>query len=336
MRTYGFKLIDDGDSYCVTQGDNIFFEPCGSVLASLANVKFIQVKRIIMRCPFFNEKWNDGLSDAIEWLETALPKEFGISVGGVILATIASFVAELQSNGATFFDKCTEELPPQIDKIVFRDTDFEKCGNSTIGHGLLSSLFSVGYGLALIKNVVAGLVDKEPDFIKRILAYDVYDVMGETVVPCQFLILFDEVRAVYVIDCLEALMFVELGKIFEKKIEIKRCGNCECFFIPEKRSDEIYCNNPSPQDVRKTCKQYGSEKLWYERLKSNETAKLSRNIYSAKRMLAVRNPDIEAYTKMFEYFKAERKKWESDLKNGTKTKEEYICWLNEMKKKKTL
>ena len=53
-------------------------------------------------------------------------------------------------------------------------------------------------------------------------------------------------------------------------------------------------------------------------------------------MLAVRNPDIEAYTKMFEYFKAERKKWESDLKHGARTKEEYICWLNEMKKKKTL
>lgn len=53
-------------------------------------------------------------------------------------------------------------------------------------------------------------------------------------------------------------------------------------------------------------------------------------------MLARRNPDIEAYAKMRDYFKAERKKWESDLKNGTRTKEEYICWLNEMKKKKTL
>ena len=116
----------------------------------------------------------------------------------------------------------------------------------------------------------------------------------------------------------------------------KRCKNCNCFFIPLSRSDEIYCNNPSPQDSTKTCKQYGSERLWYERLKEDEAAKLSRNVYAAKSMLARRNPDIEAYAKMRDYFKAERKKWESDLKNGTRTKEEYICWLNEMKKKKTL
>lgn len=53
-------------------------------------------------------------------------------------------------------------------------------------------------------------------------------------------------------------------------------------------------------------------------------------------MLVTRNPDIEAYAKMFDYFKAERKKWESDVKSGIKTKDEYIRWLNEMKQKKTL
>lgn len=333
MRVYGFKLIDDGELYGVIQDEDLFFAPCGSVLASLANIKLTQVKHIIMDCPFFGEKWDDGLSDTDEWLQNALSKEFGVATGGIILATIASFAAKLQSNDATTYLNKYAKGFPQLNEIIFRDTGFKKYGNSTIGHGLVSSLFSVGGGLALIKCVVNDLADKKPDAIKRVLTFD---AMDETIVPCQFLILLDEVRTVYVIDCLEALLLVELSKIFGEKIEIKRCENCGRFFVPEKRSDEIYCSSPSPQDIGRTCKQYGSEKLWYERLKSNETAKLSRNIYSAKRMLAVRNPDIEAYAKMFEYFKAERKKWESDLKNGTKTKEEYICWLNEMKKKKTL
>lgn len=76
--------------------------------------------------------------------------------------------------------------------------------------------------------------------------------------------------------------------------------------------------------------------MWYDRLKNNEVAKLARNIYSAKQMLVKRNPDIEGYKKMFEYFKAERKKWEGLVKSGEKSKEEYVCWLNEMKAKKTL
>lgn len=52
------------------------------------------------------------------------------------------------------------------------------------------------------------------------------------------------------------------------------------------------------------------QKLWYDRLKNDEVAKLARNVYSAKQMLVRRNPDILAYKEMFEYFKAERKKWE--------------------------
>lgn len=137
-------------------------------------------------------------------------------------------------------------------------------------------------------------------------------------------------------EYLSDLLLESIYYVFFHHYGFKRCTNCNCFFIPLSRSDEIYCNNPSPQDSAKTCKQYGSERLWYERLKEDEAAKLSRNVYAAKSMLARRNPDIEAYAKMRDYFRAERKKWESDLKNGIKTKEEYICWLNEMKKKKTL
>lgn len=135
---------------------------------------------------------------------------------------------------------------------------------------------------------------------------------------------------------LSDLLIAIVYYFFSNNLQFKRCGNCGRFFIPISRSDEIYCNNPSPQDKSRTCKQYGTERLWYDRLKGDEAAKLSRNIYMAKQMLVKRNPDISAYKEMFEYFKAERKKWEKAVKDGEKTREEYINWLNIMKKKKTL
>lgn len=124
--------------------------------------------------------------------------------------------------------------------------------------------------------------------------------------------------------------FLSNGFIF------KRCKNCGNFFVPLSRSDEIYCNNISPQDKARTCKEYGSQKLWYDKLRADEVAKLSRNVYSSKQMLVRRNPDISEYRRMFEYFKTERKKWEGLVKSGEKSKEEYVSWLNEMKAKKTL
>ena len=147
---------------------------------------------------------------------------------------------------------------------------------------------------------------------------------------------FDEddicIETYYMSDLLIAAIYY----IFQHGYTFKRCKNCGKLFVPLSRSDELYCNCASPQDNTKTCKQYGSERLWYERLKEDEAAKLSRNVYMAKQMLVKRNPDIEAYAKMFEYFKSERKKWETEIKNGAKTKEEYIRWLNEIKQKKTL
>ncbi len=124
--------------------------------------------------------------------------------------------------------------------------------------------------------------------------------------------------------------------LIEEHFQIKKCGICGKYFVPLNRSDTLYCDRISPADPTRTCKEYGSQKLWYDRLKADEAAKLSRNIYSAKQMLVKRNPDILGYKKMFEYFKTERKKWEVWVKSGKKSKEEYISWLNEMKAKKTL
>lgn len=130
-------------------------------------------------------------------------------------------------------------------------------------------------------------------------------------------------------------VLLSLFHLIQERIAIKRCANCGKFFVPLARSDAIYCNRLAPQDNTKTCKEYGSKVLWYENVVSDEVARLARNVYSAKQMLAKRNLDKSEYMEMFEYFKAERKKWEELVKADTKTREEYAEWLRKMKLCKT-
>lgn len=120
---------------------------------------------------------------------------------------------------------------------------------------------------------------------------------------------------------------ISLFELSRQKKVIRRCANCGMYFIPENRIDTIYCDNPSPQDATRTCKQYGSQRLWYERLKDDELLSLSRNIASAKSMLAKRNPDIPEYAQSYNYFRAERKKWKKAIEDGSKTRDEYREWL---------
>lgn len=144
--------------------------------------------------------------------------------------------------------------------------------------------------------------------------------------------------AIEVFECsgiVEAVL-LSLFHLIQDRIAIRTCANCGKFFVPLARADAIYCDRPAPQDSTKTCKTYGSKVLWYENVMNDDVAKLARNLYCSKQMLAKRNPDRPEYKKMFEYFKDERKRWEKQVKAGTKTREEYAEWLRKMKLHKTL
>jgi hypothetical protein len=109
---------------------------------------------------------------------------------------------------------------------------------------------------------------------------------------------------------------------------IKKCGNCGKYFIPLLRSDTIYCDRQAPQDNVKTCQEYGSYKAWSDNLKNDEVAGKHRNTYMKLQLLVKRNPDMTSHKNKFEEYKRLSKQWKLDVKNGVKSKEDYLKWIN--------
>lgn len=138
----------------------------------------------------------------------------------------------------------------------------------------------------------------------------------------------------YMVNNFEGALAASALELVRQGKTIKFCKNCGRAFVPEHRSDTSYCSSPSPQNSSLSCQEYATRRLWYDRMKEDGLAVLSKNIYSAKNMLAKRNPDIPAYREMFERFKKERLEWKKAYRDGSKTAEEYLAWLNEMKEKK--
>jgi len=118
-----------------------------------------------------------------------------------------------------------------------------------------------------------------------------------------------------------------LGISNKNEYLIKYCKNCGKPFHPPKRQDRLYCDRPSPQDITKTCQEYGARQAHQDSLKSNEAMKLYRNIYMTKQMMAKRNPDYAKYQNEFDSFRDAAKKWKSGVKSGAKTENEYVEWL---------
>lgn len=137
-------------------------------------------------------------------------------------------------------------------------------------------------------------------------------------------------------DYLANIALISLEEVIKSGKRIKKCKNCDKYFLPANRSDELYCDNPSPQDEKLTCKQYGARRLWYEKQRKDELASLAKNIASAKCMLAKRNPDIPGYAASYNYFKGQRLAWIKAVKEGTKTREEYREWLLYMQSQKII
>lgn len=134
----------------------------------------------------------------------------------------------------------------------------------------------------------------------------------------------------YTFDTMMDEILFEIYCFINNNATIKQCKNCGKLFQPL-RTDALYCDNISPQEETKTCKEYGAYQKWITNIKSDETTKLYRKIYMRKQMQAKRNPDIKMYVDDFENYKKQTKKWKENIKKGKKTNDEFLDWLKNLK-----
>lgn len=124
------------------------------------------------------------------------------------------------------------------------------------------------------------------------------------------------------------LLIIELQEIVcMDKFEIKKCKNCSKYFVPEKRTDELYCTNVY-EDGR-TCKEIGAFKVKQKMINEDEDLRTYRNVYQKLLLRTRRNPSNQQYEREFQQFKEDNRKMREKLDKGKVTYEEYVEWLNE-------
>jgi hypothetical protein len=116
----------------------------------------------------------------------------------------------------------------------------------------------------------------------------------------------EEIVQLYEIDRIDDLFRFEFIKMIEHDIFIKKCKNCERFFIPMRRVDAEYCNRRYG-DGQKRCNEIGAM-LRYEKK-------------------VAENPVWEAYKKTYRRFN-------SRVRTGKMTQSEFCTWADEAMKKR--
>ena len=130
------------------------------------------------------------------------------------------------------------------------------------------------------------------------------------------------------------LLNLSLTRIIDKDIKIRQCYNCQELFIPTSRSDEKYCNYSSPQNPNKTCKEYGVNKTYREKMKSTPIKNEHNRTSQAYRMRIKRaktNTEKEKLEKKFERYKTNYQNKKVLYNKGKLQEVDFIKWIIEQK-----
>ncbi len=115
-----------------------------------------------------------------------------------------------------------------------------------------------------------------------------------------------EIVELYEIDSIKDLFRFEFIKMIEHDIFIKKCKNCERFFIPRRRADAEYCDRIYAEGPRR-CSEIGAM-LRYERK-------------------VAENPILEAYSKAY-------KRFNSRTRAKKMTQSEFLRWSEEARERR--
>ena len=112
----------------------------------------------------------------------------------------------------------------------------------------------------------------------------------------------------------------ELSKI--PNYPIKKCQHCGMYFIPNAKTDEVYCDYP--KENSKPCRELGAFQSYTQRLKDNKAMGEYRKKYQKLFMQVKKNKELSAE---FEDWKKQAKEKINDMKKGKLTENEVYQWI---------
>ncbi|KNZ41445.1 DUF6076 domain-containing protein [Acetobacterium bakii] len=297
----------------------------GNVLVDLANLNFERISFIIRNLNNAKDDCNEkNLETTLEILNTMLVDEFGFICGSLIQSDFFCLLSDYIKNKNEFIKTLHNYNCPDG---LFKDTDYDDWGDRTIEHLLLSILPAVGTSLAACHKISSCIAANEDlELVVNLFT----KLINNQRIDYKISVMGGKITPIYKVHNIFSMISIEVSKILEKDIDINICNNCKKFFIPLNRSDTQFCDNVSPQDENKTCKEYGRYINYLTKTQNDLATKLYKQIYNSKANKAKRTRNI-IFQNDLNKFRLLAKKYKNRIKLGEITEDEYIIWLKDQK-----
>lgn len=333
MEMDGLVVNFDGDKNVIMyQGLKEY--PIGGMIAEYARLHPTDLKEIILSYSRIEEKTSEnGLCEFFPWFIQELENRFGTVTAIIVTFELMDFVADTfkmdKSDLDNIFNKIKKE--DKVGQFIFEGSGYDETGNSSNKQLLLSAYYWWSNCYVAFKHSFLMLASEEEYEENQVNAF--WSMFSENIdfqhIDYRIANYDGKFHSLYTIKSSMSLLLFEAAHCIDKNIIFKKCANCEHYFVPEGRSDAIYCGYPSPQDKSKMCKDIGAQVTRANKEKNDLATKEYRRVYMKYKMITLRHPENREAIKILEKLTSEVKIWRKKMNNGVVTTEKFLEWLKD-------
>lgn len=335
---FGLNAIFDGSKYRLVMAQSDDEYPIGGLICEYMRLTPMDIKAVIMSCDGLEK---EGSTD--NYLDTFL--QFYEKVNEEFPPVISTMIALEFMNSADDWFKAVRENRVEeylglfdnsydsVKKYIFENTGCDKVGGDTVLQILLTSYSVFADKYIITKTMFNQIMDGDhSDDESHAKWIEVFAAMYGNHMDMQHidyrLILTENgLESLYTIKSSFSLIIFDMAHAINTEANIVKCKNCGHHFVPEGRSDAVYCSYPLRDNKDKTCKDVGAQVTRANKEKNDVATKEYRKVYMRYKMMTNRHPDDTEAAAKFEWLTGEVREWRDKMAHGLATTDEFLSWL---------
>lgn len=341
---FGLSVTYDGKGYTLFSPDRIKYYPVGGLICEYCRLAPTAIKDVILDCSNLDSSVtpDSATSLIVEFhnklfekfppvTATMISLEFQNSTCDWLAAIREDRLSELLD---TYYDQNIEDA---VREFIFDGTTYTSFGCETLLQMMLSNYFTFAMTYVNVKYMFTHIFEeRDGEDTQRENVYSACnqfygEMMNVQHIDFRIVALEGELQHLYSIKSSLSLVLFEVANCIQNGQRIIKCSNCGNLFVPEGRSDTIYCSYPSPHNPDKSCKEIGAQVARANKEKNDVVTREYRKAYMRHQMMIKRHPHNKEKRLKFEALTAGMKDWRTKLSDGSARAEDFLIWLAQFK-----
>lgn len=338
---FGLNVIFDGGKYRLVMAQSDDEYPVGGLICEYIRLTPMDIKPIIMACdgldkPGTTDNYPDTFLQFHERINAEFPPVISTMIALEFMNSAEDWFKAVRENRIDeYLSLLNSNSYDSVRKFIFDDTGCEGIGGDTVLQILLTSYYTFAEKYVLTKAMFNQIMESdENDDDAHARGIEAFTAMyGEHMdmqhIDYRLILTEKGFESLYTIKSSFSLLIFDMAHAINTEARIGKCKNCGHYFVPEGRSDSVYCSYPLCDNKEKTCKDVGAQVTRANKEKTDAATREYRRVYMRYKMATNRHPEDKAVAAKFESLTGEIRNWRNKMADGSATTEEFLEWLGQ-------